>query len=119
MPIFDGFKISNDIKARKLDLQAATESLNKAKDDLSINIASYFVQVLYKRLRIQGYIVGDAQHLDQAFSEEMGGWLKAGKIKTFDTVHEGVENAPEAYAGLFIGANIGKTLVRLGPDPAI
>lgn len=49
MPIFDGFKISNDIAAKKLDLKAATETLNKAKDDLAIGVASYFLQVLYTK----------------------------------------------------------------------
>ena len=49
MPIFDGFKIPNYIAARKLDLQAAIESLNKAKEDLAVNIASYYLQVLYNK----------------------------------------------------------------------
>lgn len=49
MPVFDGFKIPNDIAARKLDLQAAIESLNKAKEDLAVNIASYYLQVLYNK----------------------------------------------------------------------
>ena len=49
MPIFDGFKIPNDIAARKLDLQAAIESLKKAKEDLAVNIASYYLQVLYNK----------------------------------------------------------------------
>ena len=49
MPIFDGFKIPNDIAARKLDLQAAIESFNKAKEDLAVNIASYYLQVLYNK----------------------------------------------------------------------
>lgn len=49
MPLFDGFKTSNDIAARKLDLQAATASLNKAKDDLSVAVASFFLQVLYNK----------------------------------------------------------------------
>lgn len=49
MPIFDGLKIPNDIAARKLDLQASIENLNKAKEDLAINIASYYVQVLYNK----------------------------------------------------------------------
>ncbi|WP_348524202.1 TolC family protein [Parabacteroides sp. PH5-8] len=49
MPLFDGLKIPNDIAARKLSLQAAVESLNKAKEDLSIGVASYFVQVLYNK----------------------------------------------------------------------
>lgn len=49
MPVFDGFKIPNDIAARKLDLKASVETLNKAKEDLSINVASYFLQVLYNK----------------------------------------------------------------------
>lgn len=49
MPIFDGLKIPNDIAARKLDLQASIESLNKAKEDLAINVASTFVEVLFNK----------------------------------------------------------------------
>jgi len=49
MPIFNGFKIPNTIAARKLNLKAATESLNRAKEDLAIGVASYFLQVLYTK----------------------------------------------------------------------
>ena len=49
MPIFDGLKIPNDIAARKLDLQASIESLNKAQEDLAINVASNYVQVLFDK----------------------------------------------------------------------
>jgi len=49
MPVFDGFKIPNTIAVRKLNLQAATESLNKAKEDIAISVASYFLQALYNK----------------------------------------------------------------------
>ena len=49
MPIFDGFQIPNDITAKKLDLKAAIETLNKAKEDLAINVASFYLQVLYNK----------------------------------------------------------------------
>lgn len=49
MLLFDGMKIPNNIAASKLNLQAAIESLNKAKEDLAINIASYYLQVLYNK----------------------------------------------------------------------
>ena len=49
MPIFDGLRIPNDIAAKKLNLKAAFENLNKAKEDLSINVASYYLQVLYNK----------------------------------------------------------------------
>ena len=47
MPVFDGFKIPNTVAARKLNLKAATEALNKAKEDLSIGLAMYYLQILY------------------------------------------------------------------------
>jgi outer membrane protein len=49
MPLFDGMRIPNNIAAGKLNLQAAIESLNKAKEDLSIGVTSYFLQVLYNK----------------------------------------------------------------------
>jgi len=49
MPVFDGFRISNTIAARKLNLMAATEALNKAKEDIAIGVASYFLQALYNK----------------------------------------------------------------------
>lgn len=49
MPLFDGLKTPNDIAARRLDLQAAVESLNKAKEDLAVNVASSYLQVLYNK----------------------------------------------------------------------
>ena len=48
MPLLD-LKIPSDIAARKLDLKASFETLNKAKEDLSINVASYFLQALYNK----------------------------------------------------------------------
>jgi outer membrane protein len=49
MPVFDGFKIPNTLAARRLNLQAAVESLNKAKEDLTVGVASYYLQALYNK----------------------------------------------------------------------
>lgn len=47
--LFSGFRINNQLKVNKLDLQAAVEELNRAKEDLSLNITSYFLQVLFNK----------------------------------------------------------------------
>ena len=47
MPVFDGFRIPNSIAARKLNLKAAIEALNKAKEDLAVGVTSYYLQALY------------------------------------------------------------------------
>jgi NADPH-dependent curcumin reductase CurA len=48
----------------------------------------------------------------------MGGWVRDKKVVWQETVVEGLDNAPRAFAGLFTGANTGKMLVRIAPDPA-
>ncbi len=49
VPLFTGFKIPNQYKLAKLNLKAGMADLEKAKEDLSVNIASSFVQVLYDK----------------------------------------------------------------------
>lgn len=78
MPLFDGFKIKNDIAAKKLDLQAATETLNKAKEDLAIGVASYFLQVLYtKEIRNVAELQLDLTTRQVARTEEL---VTAGRV---------------------------------------
>ena len=47
IPLFTGMQIHNNIALSKLNLKAATEELNKAKEDISIQVTSYFIQVLF------------------------------------------------------------------------
>lgn len=47
VPIFTGFEIPNQYALRKLNLQAAIADLDKAKEDISINIASAYLKVLF------------------------------------------------------------------------
>jgi len=49
----------------------------------------------------------------------MGKWISEGRIKWQETIVDGIENAPRAFIGLFTGENLGKMLVRIGPDPAV
>jgi NADPH-dependent curcumin reductase CurA len=72
--------------------------------------------VVSKRLRIEGFIILD--HLDRfpAFVAEVGPWVREGKLQYRETVLDGIDAIPRAFVGLFHGANIGKMLVRVGPD---
>jgi outer membrane protein len=49
MPVFHGFRINNQIKADRLELEAATEGLERAKQNLELAIAGYYLEVLFKK----------------------------------------------------------------------
>jgi len=46
----------------------------------------------------------------------MAPWVRDGKVQYRETFVEGLENAPQAFIGLLQGENIGKMLVKIGPD---
>jgi NADPH-dependent curcumin reductase CurA len=71
-------------------------------------------EVIYKRVRMEGFVATDFPHLRAAFVEQMTGWLKSGQIKYQETVLDGFERAPEGLIGLFEGRNAGKMLIRAG-----
>ena len=43
--------------------------------------------------------------------------MRDGTLRHREDVVEGLENAPEAFAGLLTGKSFGKLLVRVGDDP--
>ncbi len=49
VPIYTGGQISNNIKARKLDLQAAIVDLQYAKDNISMQVASAYLEALFQK----------------------------------------------------------------------
>jgi len=49
IPVFQGFYITNNISKLELDLQASIEDLSKAKSDISVNIASTFLEILFAK----------------------------------------------------------------------
>ena len=71
------------------------------------------IMVVGKSLKIQGFIVSNYFHLQAQFIADMGGWIAGGQIKWEETVEDGIARAPDAFLGLFSGANTGKMLVKL------
>ena len=70
--------------------------------------------LIYNRIRMEGFVASDFGHLRETFEADMTGWLKAGQIKYQETILDGFERAPEGLIGLFEGRNAGKMLIRAG-----
>ena len=47
LPLFTGFQIPNQIKLNELNLEALTQDLEKAKNDVRMQVAQAYVQILY------------------------------------------------------------------------
>ena len=72
--------------------------------------------VVTKRLRIEGFIIRDHYDRFGEFVAEASAWVRDGRLRYRETVVDGIENAPKAFLGLLRGENIGKMLVKVGPD---
>jgi NADPH-dependent curcumin reductase len=69
--------------------------------------------VLVNRLKVQGMIVFDWKDRYGEALKALGGYLAAGKLKTRESVVDGLGNAPQGLVALLKGGNFGKQLVKL------
>jgi len=74
---------------------------------------SNLANMISKRLTMKGLIVSDWLNRRSEFLEEVTGYVKAGKLHNEETVVKGIENAADAFIGLFSGHNSGKMVVAL------
>lgn len=107
-------------------LQAALNSMNPYGRIAACGmIASYnnaqpapgpnnLMLIVGKKIRINGFIVSDHADWREAFLADMVPWIQQGKIKSQETVVEGIDNAVDAFLALFSGDNFGKMVVKLG-----
>ncbi len=49
VPLFTGFEIPNTVRLRQLNLEAATQDLEKARNDVRMQVAQAYVQILYDK----------------------------------------------------------------------
>ena len=73
----------------------------------------FMMRIIAARIRLKGFIVFDYFPRMAEFYAEMGPWLASGAVKSRETVVDGLEKMPDAFLGLFRGANTGKMLIRL------
>ena len=69
--------------------------------------------IVQKRLTLQGFIVSDLVGLMGDFVAEVASLLQAGKLKSRETVVDGLSKAPQAFIGLLKGENFGKLVVKI------
>ncbi len=51
--LWNGFSLKNTVKQKDLDLQATIQDFQKAKDDITLNIAASYLEILYQEEIVQ------------------------------------------------------------------
>ena len=111
VPIFQGFDITNDIKLSKLNLAAATASLEKARDDIRVAVAQAYVQILYNQelLRVASeQAAHDAQLLEQVRER-----LAAGKVSDAEVSAQQATLAQSRQSEIQAEGNLRMALLEL------
>ncbi|KVC53658.1 NADP-dependent oxidoreductase [Burkholderia pseudomultivorans] len=79
----------------------------RAADDVGVLIS--------KRLTMRGFLILDYRNGREAV-RTLAGWLRDGRLKSEETVADGLENAPDVLNRLFDGDHRGKLVLRVDPD---
>jgi NADPH-dependent curcumin reductase CurA len=69
------------------------------------------MKVVYGRLRIEGFVVGDFVSRAEEARSILSGWLDDGQLSVQVDLRSGIEQLPTALVDLFRGANRGTVLV--------
>jgi NADPH-dependent curcumin reductase CurA len=72
--------------------------------------------LLVKRARMQGFLILDYAPRYSEALQALSQWVRAGLIRYREDILEGIEQAPGSIAGLYRGENLGKRLIRIGPE---
>ena len=80
---------------------------------------SNLFNMITKRLTMKGLLVRDWLDRQGEFEREVGGYFKTGKLKSKETVVKGIDQAVDAFLGLFEGRNVGKMVVELALSRAV
>ncbi len=72
-----------------------------------------YLQLLVKRATMRGVMVADYYPRAMEAIMAMGGWIKAGKLKTREDIVVGLETFPETFNKLFDGSNNGKLVLQV------
>jgi len=73
--------------------------------------------VIGKRAHLKGLVVYDYAAKQAEFTRRASTWLASGQLRHREDRAVGLASAPAAFHRLMSGANVGKSLVEVGPEP--
>ncbi len=69
--------------------------------------------MIYQELTMRGFTVTAHEDLRGRFEEQVGGWLREGRVTSVHTVFDGIDRVPAAFASLLSGGSRGRVVVAV------
>ncbi|MEN0004100.1 MAG: NADP-dependent oxidoreductase [Bacteroidota bacterium] len=88
-------------------------AISQYNNTTKIEGPSNYLSLLVNRATMQGFVVFDYAKDYQKAALEMGQWIQQGKLKTRETVIEGIDNFYDAFQRLFSGEKLGKLVLKI------
>ena len=111
MPLFDGLATPRRIQLTRLNLEAATKDLEKARDDIRVSVAKAYVQVLYN-YEIEGVARRQLQ-IDSMQVERLQGRFENGKASAADVAQQKASQASSHLTWVQAQNNVRSALLDL------
>ena len=86
VPLFTGFQIPNNIRLNQLNLEAATQDLEKARNDIRMQVAQAFVQQLYDMELVQ--VARRQVSIDSAQVARLEALLNVGRVSEAEVAQQ-------------------------------
>ncbi|KAI3919725.1 hypothetical protein MKX01_000166 [Papaver californicum] len=75
--------------------------------------APNMMDVIYKRILIQGFLAADHMKDYDDFTSVTSDYIRNSKLHVLEDISIGLESIPSAFVGIFHGDNIGKKMVQI------
>jgi outer membrane protein len=111
VPIFNGFSLQNSIKQNKSDWMAARNELEAAKNDLALNITSYYLQVLFDKELLS--VAQEQYNVAKEQVENTKKLVDAGRVAEGNLLEIKSQAAREALTATQMSNNLSLSLLNL------
>lgn len=79
-----------------------------------LGLPEFLAQTLFKRLRVEGFVIFDAYPVHHArFQQQVRPLVESGSVRVREQVLAGLEAAPQGLIDLLGGGNFGKVVVKI------
>ena len=116
VPLYTGGQLTHDINMKQLNLQAALVDLNKAKEDISLQVTSAYLDVLYQKELLQ--VSREQLELSKIQENRLKAMLENGKVAETEVIEAHATVASDELNVTQNENNVQLALLTLSPFAA-